>query len=694
MPNCRPAVPKPAVLLLPLLLACGGGGGGGGPQPGGSTPPVIESVSPASGAVGTQVTVTGLLFAATPAGNTVRFNGVSASVLSATATSLVVVVPAGATTGRIQVTTAGGTGASPAPFTVLAGLGAAWTTRLAGPRGSQSGLAFTGSRFAVVGSGAGFQDSADGRVWSVTSALSTAADVAWDGALMVAVGGPYWVQTSGDGMGWSMRMLPSGSTSLHGVARSPSAWVAVGDGGTVLSSPDAITWTKRDSGTTSDLRSVTWDGSLFVAVGTDGAVSTSADGLAWTHQAAPTTDSFTTVGSSASIIVATTFPYAGSTSALLTSPDGVSWTPRATGIHPFNRLIDAGGQFVGIGDYTSAISADGLAWTTTGVVPGIAESLVHTGTEYVAAGVDRDGSGAIFDSMDGLTWSMRAADHQLVALARRPSDGLLLAAGSDTVRTSSDGGATWRLDWLTPTLSENYPILDVVWSPSASAFIALVQVAANQYAYGSSDGRSFTSLGYVPCSGALAVSPAGLLVATGTSLSGACVATSPDGATWTPGTAPSGGLLRKAYWTGTQFLAVGSGGALATSTDGASWTSRTSGVSATLNGAAASAAMVVVVGDGGAIVTSGDGGSTWTPRVSGTPFSLRRVVWTGAEFLAVGGAGTLLRSPDGVTWTTQATPYTASPNAFDLNDLLWVPGGGGKLVLVGSHGLVATSEGP
>jgi hypothetical protein len=444
-----------------------------------------------------------------------------------------------------------------------------------------------------VGHSAGFQASTDSRVWTVTSDLSTADDVLWDGALMVAVSSAPWVQTSTDGLAWTTRMLPAGATSLHGIARSASVWAAVGDSGSILSSPDGITWTKRDGGTASRLRSVTWDGSRFVAVGEDGAVTTSADGLAWTRQAAPTTDSFTAVGSSSSIIVATTFPYPGSTSALLTSPDGLSWTQRVTGLHPFNRVVRAGGQFVGLGAYSSATSPEGLAWTTTGVVPGIAEAVVYTGTEYVAAGMDRSGTGAIFASADGLSWSMRAADHEMKALARRPSDGLLLAAGSDSVRTSSDGGATWRIDWLTTTLAENYPILDVVWSPSAAAFIALVQVAANQYAYTSSDGRSFTRLGPVPCQGGLAVSPDGLLLVAGTSLVGACVATSPDGATWTPGTPPAGGLLRKAYWTGTQFLAVGSGGALATSTDGASWTPRTSGVTVALGGAAASATTLV-----------------------------------------------------------------------------------------------------
>jgi hypothetical protein len=198
-------------------------------------------------------------------------------VLSANATSLVAEVPAGAATGPIQVATAGGSATSSGDFTVLSGIGAAWTTRLAGPCGRPSGIAWTGARFAAVGSGAGFQASEDALVWRVSSGLSSADDVAWDGSMMVAVGSSFWVSTSTDGLTWTTRSLPAGSADLHGVARSPETWVAVGNG--ICSSPDGVTWTARDSGTTKQLRAVTWTGAQFVAVGEDGAVVTSPDGL-------------------------------------------------------------------------------------------------------------------------------------------------------------------------------------------------------------------------------------------------------------------------------------------------------------------------------------------------------------------------------------------------------------------------------
>jgi sugar lactone lactonase YvrE len=81
--------------------------------------PVLAQLVPAQGRAGTLVTLTGQRFAASPAGNTVRFNGVSAPVLSATATTLTVRVPATATTGTVQVITGEGAGRSAQAFTVF-----------------------------------------------------------------------------------------------------------------------------------------------------------------------------------------------------------------------------------------------------------------------------------------------------------------------------------------------------------------------------------------------------------------------------------------------------------------------------------------------------------------------------------------------------------------------------------------------
>ena len=80
--------------------------------------PAISAISPTSGLAGVQVTITGTDFAATAGDNTVKFNGATATVVSATASSIVVNTPAAGGTGAITVTTSGGTATGPV-FTYL-----------------------------------------------------------------------------------------------------------------------------------------------------------------------------------------------------------------------------------------------------------------------------------------------------------------------------------------------------------------------------------------------------------------------------------------------------------------------------------------------------------------------------------------------------------------------------------------------
>jgi len=79
--------------------------------------PSITSLNPASGLVGTAVTISGANFGATQGPSTVKFNGIAATPTSWSATSIVVPVPAGATTGNVVVTV-GGVASNGVSFTV------------------------------------------------------------------------------------------------------------------------------------------------------------------------------------------------------------------------------------------------------------------------------------------------------------------------------------------------------------------------------------------------------------------------------------------------------------------------------------------------------------------------------------------------------------------------------------------------
>ncbi len=89
-----------------------------------STQVSIIDFSPESGPVGTPVTINGTGFSTTPSQNTVKFNGTSATVSSATNNQLQVSVPTAATTGTISATSPNGSATSASSFSVTTSTGA------------------------------------------------------------------------------------------------------------------------------------------------------------------------------------------------------------------------------------------------------------------------------------------------------------------------------------------------------------------------------------------------------------------------------------------------------------------------------------------------------------------------------------------------------------------------------------------
>jgi len=105
-----------------------------------STQVSIIDFTPENGPVGTAVTINGTGFSATASQNTVKFNGFTAVVSSATNTQLEVTVPGTATTGPISVTSPNGSATSTGSFTVTASNGVPTITSFS----PGSGLAATG----------------------------------------------------------------------------------------------------------------------------------------------------------------------------------------------------------------------------------------------------------------------------------------------------------------------------------------------------------------------------------------------------------------------------------------------------------------------------------------------------------------------------------------------------------------------
>jgi YD repeat-containing protein len=79
----------------------------------------IFNFAPQQGSIGDTVTIYGQGFSATLGANTVQFNGTPATAVSATISTLVVIVPAGAMTGPVSVTVGTTTATSSINFTVV-----------------------------------------------------------------------------------------------------------------------------------------------------------------------------------------------------------------------------------------------------------------------------------------------------------------------------------------------------------------------------------------------------------------------------------------------------------------------------------------------------------------------------------------------------------------------------------------------
>ena len=185
-----------------------------------------------------------------------------------------------------------------------------------------------------------------------------------------------------------------------------------------------------------------------------------------------------------------------------------------------------------------------------------------------------------------------------------------------------------------------------------------------------------------------------LFVAVGGYYGLGCLATSPDGRTWTDKTSALGSnpsVFSDVIWTGSAFVALGNTNrgrfgltsVVLTSSDGETW-NRQFSTSNVLTDVAWNGAQFVTVGSKarqGSIFSSPDG-NTWTQVRVNIFYPLRAVTWGRKRFVAVGSNGILVTSPDGKQWKTRKSGTTA-----DLMSITW---NGSRFVAVG-RGVILTS---
>lgn len=218
--------------------------------------------------------------------------------------------------------------------------------------------------------------SPDGETWSIVATISNFGmyDMTYGGGVYMAADGNGRVATSNDTITWTnVATSIAGGTSpfTTSVAYGAGIFVATTGNSTgryIHSSTDGSSWTLRHTmpgGISNALYRVRYVNSTFFAVGANGSVVTSTDGITWTPRTTGFAGQFSGATYGNSLYVAV-----GSGGAIYTSPNLTSWTLRASGTtEQLNDVTfsDAGFMAVGNGGVARISSAtSGTAWVSAG----------------------------------------------------------------------------------------------------------------------------------------------------------------------------------------------------------------------------------------------------------------------------------------------------------------------------------------
>lgn len=366
---------------------------------------------------------------------------------------------------------------------------------------------------------------------------------------------------------------------------------------------------------------------------------------------------------------------------ILTSSDGVNWTPRNSLTAHLSGIAYGGGLFVAVGGGgTILTSSDGADWTVrrSGTAYERLTSVVYSNGRFVAVGyndtIGQDGD-IILTSIDGVDWTARkpATTKTLKLTDVAFGNGRFVAvSGESTILVSVDG-VEWTAaqPWL-----KDFPYEAQWLNGVAYGNGVFVAVGTAGTVLTSTDGIKWTlqksgttdwlpDIAYV--NGRFLIFGSGVIL------------TSTDGADWIPWatTMKRMSLAGAAFGNG-RYVVVGTrfhcvncitAPAIFTSEDGTNWVQMGYGVRANLEDVAYGNGLFVATGWDSTILTSTDG-ATWIMRYRGTDYlkapPFGRIVFRDGQFVAIGWGGTNLTSVDGVNWTEDgsATPDHRADAAY------------------------------
>ena len=235
-----------------------------------------------------------------------------------------------------------------------------------------------------------------------------------------------------DGVNWTVRTTPNPEVEWRSVTfgqvNGIGIFVAVGltgAGNRVMTSPDGVTWTARNSAADNQWRSVIYGNGLFVAVSDNNSgtvndrVMTSPDGINWTSRVAAANNDWYSVTYGNGLYVSVSDDSSGSINdRIMTSPDGITWTSRtAAENHKWHSvtygLVNGAGLFVAVSTTITPenrvmTSPDGVSWTSQASANNYYWWSVTYGNGVFVAVTYSANDQQVMTSSDGVTWTSRS----------------------------------------------------------------------------------------------------------------------------------------------------------------------------------------------------------------------------------------------------------------------------------------------
>jgi hypothetical protein len=223
-------------------------------------------------------------------------------------------------------------------------------------------------------------------------------------------------------------------------------YVAVGNGGRMLSATKIDAWTSLTPLVSNNLNAATFGFAKFIAVGEVGKIIYSTDTQTWTQATSNSAQNFNAVVANGSLAVAV-----GDNGTIMTSKDAITWTAATTvpsSAHLYGLTYTASGTWMAVGAAgTILTSTDGATWTSQAsgstaslkAVGSLSSTLNGTTTyTYVVAGQN----GTILKSNDMLAWTVQSANTTANFNDMSSLGQFMLVGSNGTVLTSLDG-VTW-----------------------------------------------------------------------------------------------------------------------------------------------------------------------------------------------------------------------------------------------------------